>query len=102
MAQGKANPELYKEEVARSFNGKFVPSEAKFVDDEEVKEKEGDAQQATADESTQLNHCKMLSDNSKSSLTRINPIYNARFDKVQKAKDFFRLKVAKLMAEKKL
>ena len=36
----------------------------------------------------------MLSECSKNSLTRTNPIYNARFDKVQRAKDYFREKTA--------
>ena len=72
ISQGRSNHELYNSEQAAEFTGKF--------------EKDELVQSATE-------HVKLLGDNTDSALRRINPIYNGRFDKVEKAKKYFRAKL---------
>lgn len=72
-----------------SYTGAPQPKVIDFKDDdEEIK------CQDKPDDSK--DHQVLLSGITKNSLTRINPIYNARFDKVEKARKFFKEKLDKL------
>lgn len=74
VSQGKANHALYESDQAAEYTGKFEKDELV---------------QSPSD------HVKVLSANPDSALRRINPIYNGRFDKVEKAKRYFRDKLNK-------
>jgi hypothetical protein len=47
-------------------------------------------------------HCVLLGWVRENSLVRINPIYNGRFDRVEKAKEFFKNKAESLRLAGKL
>ena len=55
--------------------------------------------QTNTNEQNPADHSVLISDIYSNALLRMNPIYNGRFDKVHKAREFFKVKVEKLKKE---